>query len=310
MQLADQMRGCDDCADFNAAKKLDWIKAHGGTVPPGGTIPDTAGEAADKEEEEEKEPKKEGLSAIVGSSPGVQSCKPWCEDRRKELEAMGKRAAMCEWDQCIGCDSCTGATAAQEEPEDKTTGEGGDDEEMEEEDLAQDDDEEAVAAGMDSGAYQHCLNSAAQPGVPNRDHINSYSMLLRGMYDPQIKLWHQHRPINRKQVFVVSMDVLVGNTKHNIQRLTEFMGVGDWTGGVHLPHANRATSHTTGERAEYLEFKIPCATRDALETFFSPWNEQLRQTLRNDRKSGRAPTQEPPFEGFKSQVECYDGPAP
>jgi len=131
----------------------------------------------------------------------------------------------------------------------------------------------------------------------------SHSMLARGVYAPQLRLWHAPQVVLRRdQLCVVDMQRLIDEPTDTFNRITNFYGLGD-SRIEELPDSEKRADGSD-KHAGGLD-KVSCETRKELQDFFGDWNERLVQDLQTAQTSGMAPPAEPWFSGFaETQVEC------
>ena len=149
-------------------------------------------------------------------------------------------------------------------------------------------------------------------------------VLSWGFYLPQIRAWTKRAGLKRSQLLVMDFDELI--KEGALDSVTDFMGLPRLADPT-LPHKNAA-----GECADMRCGKVPrfhlalathkqpgimppvrattqvdvmsCKTYDVIKTVYAEWNEVLVRGLARDQEKGLAPPQEPPFNGFTSQVQC------
>ena len=121
-------------------------------------------------------------------------------------------------------------------------------------------------------------------------------LLAFGMYLPQIRAWS--RRLIRSQILVLDFDRLVAQPDEMLPRVTSFMGLPALRKNK-LPHEN------VQPYARKVDV-ISCETSRIMYGVYREANNHLVRGLQADHESGLAPSQEPPFEGFKTTVPCEE----
>ena len=114
--------------------------------------------------------------------------------------------------------------------------------------------------------------------------------LEMGLYALHLRRW-TGMGWNRSQILVTSFSELVNPTSDALARVRSFAGVGPFA-YTKLPHINSA------DGKEGVQTQIRCYILARLQNYFAGPNRVLYAQLDEDRRSGKAPPEERPFEEF------------
>jgi len=148
---------------------------------------------------------------------------------------------------------------------------------------------------FEESPYEECFHEESGEG-DREEQPTSYSMLARGLYGPQLRLWHEPLvALRRDQLFVVDMQRTIDQPTDTFNRITNFYGLGD----SQIDELPEGDSDHSGLN------KVSCETRKELQDFFGGWNARLVEDLQTAYMEQTTPPAEPLFSGFaETHVDC------
>jgi len=159
-----------------------------------------------------------------------------------------------------------------------------------------------VAESAFDDAYWACLHTVSK--------IDTQSMMVRGLYSPQLRSWTDPKltTLKRSQLLVLDFQMMIDDTPDAMRRIGHFYGLGNLD-VKKLPHQNSASrwdeKSANGNPFKTVE-QIDCETREMMEDFYSEWNAQLVTDLQASSKAKEVPMFEPWFAGFHKQVPTFN----